>query len=50
MFDTYIYRAGIIQGEFSFTTAAGLFKSVIGLILIIFANQLSKKFGEEGVY
>jgi putative aldouronate transport system permease protein len=50
VFDTYIYRAGIIQGEFSFTTAAGLFKSVIGLILIIFANQLSKKFGEEGVY
>lgn len=50
VFDTYVYRAGILQGEFSYTTAVGLFKSVIGLILIVLANRMSKKFGEEGVY
>ncbi|UUZ91983.1 ABC transporter permease subunit [Paenibacillus sp. P25] len=50
VFDTYVYRVGVLQGEFSFSTAVGLFKSVIGLILVITANKLAKKFGEEGVY
>lgn len=50
VFDTYVYRVGIQQGQFSYSTAVGLFKSVIGLILVIMANQLSKRFGEEGVY
>ncbi|MNI40145.1 putative multiple-sugar transport system permease YteP [compost metagenome] len=50
VFDTYVYRVGILQGEFGFTTAVGLFKSVVGLTLILLANRLSKKMGEEGVY
>ncbi|WP_408638528.1 ABC transporter permease [Paenibacillus baimaensis] len=50
VFDTYVYRLGIRQGQFSFTTAVGLFKSVIGLILVILSNRLAKRFGEEGVY
>ncbi len=48
--DTYVYRLGVKQGQFSFSTAVGLFKSVIGLLLVIGANQLAKKFGEDGVY
>lgn len=50
VFDTYVYRTGILQGEFSYTTAVGLFKAVIGLILIVMANRMAKKAGEEGVY
>ena len=50
VFDTYVYRLGVKQGQFSFSTAVGLFKSVIGLLLVIGANQLAKKFGEDGVY
>lgn len=50
VFDTYVYRAGITQGQFSYSTAVGLFKSVVGLILVVLSNKLSKKFGEEGVY
>jgi putative aldouronate transport system permease protein len=50
VFDTYVYRTGVLQGQFSYTTAVGLFKSFIGLVLIVFANKLSKKIGEEGVY
>ncbi|NOU98136.1 ABC transporter permease subunit [Paenibacillus sp. LMG 31456] len=50
VFDTYVYRLGIRQGQFSFTTAVGLFKSIIGLILVILSNRLAKRFGEEGVY
>jgi putative aldouronate transport system permease protein len=50
VFDTYVYRVGIQQGQFSYSTAVGLFKSLIGLVLVIFANTMAKKFGEEGVY
>ncbi|WP_159887977.1 ABC transporter permease [Paenibacillus puerhi] len=50
VFDTYVYRSGIQQGEFSYSAAIGFFKSVTGLILVIVANRLAKKLGEEGVY
>lgn len=48
--DTYIYRVGLIQREYSYTTAIGLFKSFIGLILIVTANLFSKKTTGEGLY
>jgi putative aldouronate transport system permease protein len=48
--DTYSYRAGIIGGQYSFTTAIGLFKSVIGFILLVSANRASKSISGEGLY
>lgn len=48
--DTYVYTAGVKQGKFSYSTAVGFFKSFIGLILVMAANRLAKKMGEEGVY
>lgn len=48
--DTFVYTAGLKQGQFSFSTAVGLFKSIIALILVVSSNWLAKKFGEEGVY
>lgn len=50
VFDTYVYRVGLQQGQFSYSTAVGLFKSVIGFLLVILANKLAKWFGEEGIY
>lgn len=50
VFDTYVFRLGIQQGQFSFSTAVGLFKSVVGLMLVLLANWLSKRFGEDGVF
>lgn len=50
VFDTYVYSVGISQGQYSFSTAIGLFKSIIGLILVVGSNYLAKKFGEEGIY
>lgn len=50
VFDTYVYRNGIQQGEFSYSTAIGLFKSIVGIVLVVGANKLAKRFGEEGVY
>lgn len=50
IFDTYVYTAGLKQGEYSYSTAVGFFKSIVGLILVMGANWFSKKAGEEGVY
>ncbi|MCL7748242.1 sugar ABC transporter permease [Halalkalibacter sp. MEB205] len=50
IFDTYVYTAGLKQGQFSYATAVGFFKGIVGLILVMFANWLAKRAGEEGVY
>jgi len=50
IFDTYVYTTGIQNGQLSYATAVGLFKGLVGLILVVMANRLAKKFGEEGVY
>jgi putative aldouronate transport system permease protein len=50
VFETYVYRVGVQNGRFSYSTAVGLFKSIIGFVLVISANTIAKKFGEEGVY
>ncbi|WP_235550238.1 ABC transporter permease [Paenibacillus sp. Soil724D2] len=50
VFDTYIYRVGLLGAQFSATTAIGIFKSVVGFILIIAANQLSKKATGNSIY
>jgi putative aldouronate transport system permease protein len=50
VFDTYVYRFGINNGQLSYATAVGLFKSVVGLILVVGADRLSKKAGEEGIF
>ncbi|MCL2320066.1 MAG: ABC transporter permease subunit, partial [Treponema sp.] len=49
VFDTYIYVMALQQGQFSYSTAIGLFKSVIGIILILGSNAIVKKMGEEGI-
>lgn len=48
--DTYVYRIGLQNFQFSLTTAVGLFKNVVGLILVLFANFITKKMGQEGLY
>jgi len=48
--DTYVYRAGLQGGQFSFTTAIGLFKSLIGLAMIVSLNKLSKRITGNGIY
>lgn len=50
VFDTYIYRVGILSAQFSYSSAIGLFKSVIGLLLIVVANRFSRRIGQEGVF
>ncbi|WNQ12875.1 sugar ABC transporter permease [Paenibacillus aurantius] len=50
IFDTYVFTAGVQQGQYSYTTAVGFFKSFIGLALVMLSNWLARRFGEEGVY
>ncbi|MEH7012267.1 ABC transporter permease subunit [Neobacillus niacini] len=48
--DTYVYFKGIQQADYSFATAVGLFKGIVGLVLVVGANRLAKRFGEDGLY
>ncbi len=47
---SYVYRRGLLDGDYSFSTAVGLFNSVVNLILIITANFFSKKFTETSLF
>lgn len=48
--DTYVYRMGLISRQYSFSTAVGLLRSVVGLILMVTANELSKRFTERKIF
>lgn len=50
VFETFTYRMGIKSGQYSYATAVGLFQSVVGLILVVTANKLAKKYGEGGIW
>ncbi len=47
--ETYVYRAGVLQGQYSLTTAIGLFQSVIGFALLWIFNRLARK-SEQGLW
>jgi putative aldouronate transport system permease protein len=47
---TYVYRIGLGDQDYSFSTAVGLFDSVIAFILIISGNALSRKFLQRGIW
>ncbi|MBM7709588.1 putative aldouronate transport system permease protein [Enterococcus lemanii] len=50
IFDTFVYTAGIQNGQLSYSTAVGLFKGLVGLALVVLANKLARKVGEDGIY
>jgi putative aldouronate transport system permease protein len=50
--DTYVYRVGLVSQvpDFSYAAAIGLFKSVIGLIMIVAANQLARRLKAQSLW
>jgi putative aldouronate transport system permease protein len=50
VFDTFVYQVGVLQGGYSYATAVGLFKGVVGVLLIFGPNWLAKRLGERGLY
>lgn len=47
---TYVYEVGLIDGDYSFSTAVGLFNNVINIILLLLANWFSKKVLDESLF
>lgn len=50
VFDTYVYTLGIAQGAFSYSTAVGMFKSIVSTVMVLATNWICKKCGETGLY
>lgn len=48
--DTYVYRRGLAEQNFSYAAAVGLFKSVVSVILVSFANWLARKTENESLF
>nr|WP_256257533.1 MULTISPECIES: ABC transporter permease subunit [unclassified Paenibacillus] len=48
--NTFVYRRGILDADFSFATAVGLFQSVIGLVLVVAANRIVRKYSETSLW
>lgn len=47
---SYVYRVGLLEHDWSYSAAIGLFNSVINLVLIVMANTVSKKLTETSLW
>ncbi|MDF2814771.1 MAG: protein lplB [Paenibacillus sp.] len=47
---TYVYSRGIVGLQYSYTTALGLFQSIVSLVLVVFVNRLIRAMGERGLW
>lgn len=47
---TFVYRKGILEMDYSFSTAVGLFNSIINFVLLLVANRMSKKISEVSLW
>ncbi|MDF2959839.1 MAG: binding-protein-dependent transport system inner rane component [Paenibacillus sp.] len=50
VFDTYAYTHGILKGQISMGITVGMFKGVVGFVLVLGSNYIVKKLGHEGIY
>ena len=48
--DTYVWRTGLKEGRYSYAAAAGLFKTVIAAALLNTADQVAKRFNQQGLF
>src|SRR5699024_4680156 len=48
--DTFVYFRGVIGGDWGLAAAAGLFKGVVGTLMVIGANMWAKRLGTEGLF
>ena len=46
--DTYVYRVGLVSMEYGFSSAVGMFKSLVGLVLVLTVNAIARRINEEG--
>lgn len=50
VYDTFVYQYGVLSGQFSYATTVGLFKSVVGLAIVMVTNRIVNRMGQEGLY
>lgn len=50
IFSTFVYRKGILEANFSYSTAVGLFEALIAMVMVLGANYLSKRAGGKGLW
>jgi putative aldouronate transport system permease protein len=48
--DTFVYRKGLLELQYSYSTAVGLFKSIVAFILMVLSNWFTGKAGQEGLW
>jgi putative aldouronate transport system permease protein len=48
--DTYVYNNGILAGSWGVSAAVGMVKGIVGVLLVLGANKLAHRFGEQGIY
>lgn len=48
--DTWVYRAGFLKSQLSLATAVGLFKGVVGLVLVVLANKVANLITGQGLW
>ncbi len=48
--DTYVYRRGLVEMDYSFSTAVGLAKNVIGFVFVVTTNAFTRRFSEYGLW
>ena len=48
--DTYLYRVGLVELKYDYAAAVGLFRNVVGLVLVISANYLARRYTEYGLW
>jgi len=50
VFSTYVYRKGLIESNYSYATAVGLFESIIALTILLISNRISRKISEQSLW
>jgi len=48
--DTYVYRIGLLEAQYEIATAVGLFKGVVGLVMIVTANYVLRRMGQRSIW
>jgi len=47
---TYVYKRGIVNANYSFSTAVGLFNNVVNIVMLLIANSISRKYSETSLF
>ena len=47
---TYVYREGLQNQSYSYSTAVGLFTSILAMVMVLGSNAICKRLGQEGIW